>query len=162
MPDYRSMFDRKYLGAWDLAGRDVTVTIESVRAEKISNGKSTDKRPVVKLRGTEKEFLVNKTNAKTIASLYGPNTDAWSGKPITLYPTQASFGGQLVDAIRVRPTVPQRKGRPVQSQPVDPEMRARQDAAAEAVGERHATPPDVTEDGEVLPAAAEPEDVADG
>lgn len=143
MPDYRSMFDRTHLGAWDLAGRDVTVTIAEVRAETISNGKQKNKRPVLKLRNTEKTFLCNKTNARAIAAMYGPNTDAWVGQRITLYPTTTDFGGQSVDAIRVRPTIPQARGTAVRSQPVDPEMRARQDAAAAAaaaVAEEEETP----------------------
>ncbi len=36
MTDYRSMFDRDYIGAWDLP-HDVTVTIAKVEAKKIRN-----------------------------------------------------------------------------------------------------------------------------
>lgn len=133
MPDFRSMFDKQYIGVWDLGGKDRTVTISGVKAETISNGKQKNKKPVISFKGAEKRFLCNVTNAKCIAAMYGNNTDTWIGKAVTLYPTQADFGGKTVDAIRVRPTVP--RGPAVKLQEVDPDpaQRAAQNDAREAV-----------------------------
>lgn len=131
--DYRSMFDRDYLGVWDLQGRDVTVRIARVVAGTLTApGGRKSKKPVVYFEKTEKGLALNKTNAKTIAGMYGNDTSAWIGKRITLYPTMTDFGGQPVEAVRVRPTVPQAKSRGVASQPVDPDVRARQEAARDA------------------------------
>jgi hypothetical protein len=125
------MFDRDYLGVWDLKGRDVTVEISKVVAATLtSQGNRKSKKPVVYFKGTEKGFALNKTNMKTIAGMYGFDADKWVGQRITLYPTQTSFGSETVEAVRVRPTVPRGKGESVQSQPVDPEVRAKQEAAA--------------------------------
>lgn len=101
------MFDRDYIGAWDLAGRDVTAVIKKVTAGKLtgSGGKSA-KKPIVYFEGKEKGFALNKTNGKCIAAMYGNDTAAWVGKRITIYPTTTTFGSDTVDCIRVRPGVP--------------------------------------------------------
>jgi len=106
MPDYRSMYDGKYVGSWDLPG-DVVVTISKVEAvEVVSAGDKHNKRPVLTFAGTEKGLVCNKTNGKTIAAMYGTDTTKWLGKKITLYPTTTSAFGATVDCIRVRPVKP--------------------------------------------------------
>lgn len=127
--DVRSMFDRAYIGAWDLVGRDATVTIAKVRAEQLRNKAGANKKPVVYFEGKERGFSLNKTNMKTIAGMYGYDTRAWIGKRITIYATKTAFGGEEVDAIRVRPKIPTGKGQPLELKPVDQEMRALQESA---------------------------------
>jgi hypothetical protein len=101
------MFDRKFLAAFDLEGKDRTVTIQSVKAEALTSaGGRADKRPVIKFVESELGFVLNKTNGAAIATLYGNDTREWAGKRITLFATQASMGGKQVDCIRVRPIVP--------------------------------------------------------
>jgi hypothetical protein len=48
----------------------------------------------------------NKTNCKTLAAMYGNNTDDWVGKSCTLYVGQCEAFGETVDCIRIRPGVP--------------------------------------------------------
>lgn len=110
--DYRAMFDGKYLGAWNLVDpeghqKDCTVTISSVKAEKvIMEGGQTNKKPLISFQGRELPMVCCKTNAKTIAGMYGNDTAAWVGKRITLYATTTQVGGQTKDCIRVRPAIP--------------------------------------------------------
>ena len=107
MAHYMTMFDRDYIGAFDLDGKDATVTIVSVTAGQLTApGGKKNKKPVVKFEGKEKGLALNKTNCKTIAGLYGVDTEAWVGKQITLYPTTTTFGAEEVHCIRVRPTIP--------------------------------------------------------
>jgi hypothetical protein len=112
MSDYRTMFDNDYLGSWDLDSRDVTVTIARVVAKTIQgDGGKSDRKPVVYFKradGTEspKGLVLNKTNGRTVASLYGPKVEAWAGKRITLYPTTTTVGRETRECIRVRPVVP--------------------------------------------------------
>lgn len=106
MADYRTYFDNELLGAWDLQGRDVTVTIKDVVCGKVGHGKQASKKPILSFERTEKRMSGNKTNAKIIAAMYGTDTKDWIGKRITLYPTQTTYAGQSVDCIRVRPMVP--------------------------------------------------------
>lgn len=133
--DVRAMFEREFLGAWDLQGRDVTVEIESVRASElfIVSANQKKKKPVVSFKGTPKKLVLNKTNMTVVANLYGFDTRQWVGRKITLYPTTARCGKETVDAIRIRPKVPQGPARGVESQPVDQEMRERQNRAAEQI-----------------------------
>lgn len=54
----------------------------------------------------EKALILNKTNGKAVAKLYGKDTRTWIGKPLTLVATEVDFRGDLVDAIRVRTAQP--------------------------------------------------------
>jgi hypothetical protein len=104
---YRSMFDNDYIGAWDLQGRDVVVTIAKVEARQlVGEGGRKARKPVLHFRGKKKTLAIGKTNAKVIARMYGPDTANWIGKQITLFPSQTEAGGETVDCVRVRPTVP--------------------------------------------------------
>ena len=113
MTDIRSMYEKQFIGSWDLPeDRDAICVIERVEAGKISNGTKTDKKPLVYLRSAkgslDRPFVLNATNMKTIASLYGYKVEGWIGKAIALYRTQVNgVGGGVVDAIRVRPNAPQ-------------------------------------------------------
>lgn len=111
---WKRMMDKELLGAWDLDGRDVTVTIESVSGGEVTgNGNKKNKKPIATLRGTTKKLALNATNCKTIEQLSGtPETDKWRGMRITLFGTTTTFGGQTVECIRVRPYPPKgSKGR---------------------------------------------------
>jgi hypothetical protein len=127
MPDYRTLYDRDYIGAWDLPqGRDVVKIIARVEAKKLRNRTSANTKPVIFFKGAQKGFALNKTNGKAISGMYGPKTEGWIGKPIALYATTTTFGSDTVECIRVRPTVPSGKpsddaiGPPAQDEPHEP------------------------------------------
>jgi hypothetical protein len=110
MSDYRGMFDREYLGAWDVAGRDYTLEITRVVvAELTGEGGRKNKKSVVYFKEAQKGLALNKTNARTIAGLYGNDTRAWVGKRVTLFATTTTFGRETVECIRIRPEVPRGK-----------------------------------------------------
>lgn len=119
------MFDSEYLGAWDLYDendrpRDVTITIDRVERKEIRSQRGVDAKPVIWFKGQKKPMVCNKTNAKTIVNLYGPDVATWPGKRITLYPTTTNNSDGEVACIRVRPKIP--PGRPVtQQRPPAPE-----------------------------------------
>jgi hypothetical protein len=106
MPDYRTMFDRDYIGAWDLAGKDVTLTIAKVEGKILTSQRGKNLKPVLHFEKTEKGMVCNKTNGKTIATMYGNDTESWVGKKITIYASTTSAGGETVECIRVRPQQP--------------------------------------------------------
>lgn len=131
MPDYRSMYDREYIGHWDLAGRDVTVTISKViGGELTAPGGRKNKKPVLYFVGKEKGMVLNRTNGKTIAAMYGVKTEDWIGKRVILYVsvTRNPDGSGDVDCIRVRPTPPQGKATAPEQEPEQsPEPPPQQD-----------------------------------
>lgn len=133
MPDYRTMFEKEHIGVWDLAGRDVTVEISAVKAGRLPamQGRKATKKPILSFKGKEKTLVCNATNGATIAAMYGPRTEDWIGKRITLYGTTTSFGGQTVECVRIRPKVPSGKSSDASlNEPVDREVRDAQNEAA--------------------------------
>lgn len=106
------MMDRDYLFAFDLQGKDCTVTIERVTGGEIKGtGGKKSKKPLCYFKESrdQRPLGLNSTNCKTIAAMYGNDTAGWIGKRITIYPTTTSFGSETVDCIRVRPGVPSEK-----------------------------------------------------
>ncbi len=113
MPDFRSMYDANWIYAFDLKGRDVTVTIKEVRAAKVKGGVGADRKeqrkPVLFFKESKDQrgLVLCKTNGKTIAAMYGNDTDGWLGKRVTLFPTVTdAFGQSNVECIRIRPKAP--------------------------------------------------------
>ena len=94
-----------FLEAGDLDSRDVTLEIKLVREpgpdDKGLDGKPMDK-PIVVFEKARKEWVLNKTNARTIRLLYGDQFGAWNGKTVTIYPTTCKAFGETVACIRVR------------------------------------------------------------
>jgi len=115
--DARLLYPNKYIGAADLRGRDVTMTIDSVIVEDLKTSRGSEEKPIVRFaelanRGKNKPHLwvMNKTNAMQIAGVLGSyEVDDWIGRRITLYPTQCEAFGETVDCVRVRPTAPPQK-----------------------------------------------------
>lgn len=105
-----------YVCALELKGRDVTVTISKVMFEELrkigQRGVEDEKErvPVLVFAETPKKLILNKTNASSIAVMYGTQASEWVGKRVTLYPTRVKCGRDTVDAIRVREQVPPAKG----------------------------------------------------
>lgn len=110
MTDYRKMYDKDYVGAWDLAdNKDTVVTITRVKGgELVGLGGRKSKKPVIFMKGTEKGFALNSTNGKAIAAMYGNHVEEWVGKRISLYKstTRNPNGDGEVECIRVRPQIP--------------------------------------------------------
>ena len=104
------MYDSEYLASWDLDG-DVTVTISKVIAGEVGGhkGEEKEKRPLVYFRGAAKAMVLNKTNGRTIAGMYGKDTDNWIGKAITLFVGSCEAFGETMDCLRIRPGVPKEK-----------------------------------------------------
>jgi len=111
------MYPNDYIAAADLQGRDVTMTISRIASEELRVEGGVEKKWIVHFREMEerrrrdpdrleKRLVLNKTNAKTIAKVYGGESDAWIGERITLYATTCLAFGERVDCIRIRPSKP--------------------------------------------------------
>lgn len=101
-------FPSNYLKAAELE-EDTIVTIADVRMEEMGQGKDKNSKPVLYFEETDKGLVLNKTNSGTIAKLYGPETDDWIGKRITIYPTEVEFKGEQTLSIRIRLKAPTAK-----------------------------------------------------
>jgi hypothetical protein len=97
------LFPSKFVKAADLRGKNVTVTIERIQPKEklVMNGGKTDYKPVIFLKGKEKGWILNKTNARAIAKIYGPELTNWLGRDVVIMATEVEARGELVEAIRV-------------------------------------------------------------
>lgn len=108
MPDMRNAFPSRYLRAADLpSGRDVVVNISHVEWETLRDGEKP--KPVLYFRNKEKGLVLNTTNNETCMDMYGPQSEDWVDKPVTLFTTRVKFEGRNVDAIRIKFIQPQSK-----------------------------------------------------
>jgi len=103
MGHYRLMYPSEYLNAADLHDKEVKATIETVKVEEVPgvDGKKAPK-PVITFKGAHKRWPLPKTCAKLIAKAFGPDTDKWVGKAITLFPTTCQAFGQETECVRVK------------------------------------------------------------
>ena len=93
----------EWLSGIDLAGRTVTVVIagvEEVSVPEQRTGRAVRK-VAVAFRGARKRLLLNATNAKALAKLFGLETDAWTGKGVLLAPENVPAFGQVHCVVRV-------------------------------------------------------------
>ena len=100
--DINAAFPSKYLKATDLQGHTVTVTITAFEMADV--GDDAGDKPVLMFHGKDKGLVLNKINSQMIAEMYGTETDAWIGKPITIRPDKTSYNGRLVDCLRITHT----------------------------------------------------------
>lgn len=93
------VFPRRYATADDLAGQTPTLPIARVVMEKVG----PVQKPVAYFFKARKGIVLNATLARCIAGIYGDDTDAWTGKPVTLYTVPARRpDGTLALSIRAR------------------------------------------------------------
>ena len=116
MPHFRTYYDRDFIGSPDLYGadgktREYTLTIAKVEQGQLAKPGTSrkERKPVLTFEETQKKMVCVVTNANTIASMYGPLTEQWAGKRITLYVGQTAFGGKACDGLRVRNQIPKAK-----------------------------------------------------
>lgn len=112
---WKRLMNPDYIGAyWLPEGEDVTVTIDYVVREIITGtGGKKEECTVAHLKGGVKPFILNATNSKTIAKLYGPYIEDWAGKRITLYASTTKMAGDTVECLRIRQQVAAKVAKPI-------------------------------------------------
>ena len=106
---WKKLTNPDYLGAYAFdPGEIKTVTIKTVGTEIVQN-QTGNKEECIVAHFVEdvKPLILNKTNCKTIEHLYGTAyIEEWSGKKIQLNVKKVSAFGDVVDAVRVMPSMP--------------------------------------------------------
>jgi hypothetical protein len=127
---WKQYINLDYIGAYSLDGKDRTVKIISVCREEVTGDRGKKEMCIVAHLENEKPFIINRTNAKMITKLTGtPYIDKWVGARITLYPTTTSVGGETVECLRIRPTLPA-EVKKVEIKPGHPKWQAAVDFVA--------------------------------
>jgi hypothetical protein len=92
----------KYIKAVSFQGKDRTVTITGVKIEELEREDNTkEMRGLISMAETQKRWVLNVTNVKSLVALFGRETDNWLGKKVTLYPEPNEMS-ESGFAIRVR------------------------------------------------------------
>lgn len=108
MPSFMKLYDRKYLGAWDLEeapNKRATVTIADLDKRPVFNPEAHKEEPKVTMgfEGKKKRLVLNITNARVIGTLYGTDYTQWPGKRIAITVARTRNGK---DGIVVLPEKP--------------------------------------------------------
>jgi hypothetical protein len=105
---WKKLVNPHYIGAYSLEpGQDLNVTIEKVVREQVQGPDGKKEECTVAYLINQKPFILNNTNQKTIAKICdSPYIEDWSGKSITLFVAKVKAFGEVVEALRVRPTAP--------------------------------------------------------
>lgn len=94
-------------------------------------------KPALYLAEADRPCLMNKTNVKRIAELYGPETDNWPGKQIAVYAEVINAFGRTAPAIRIGPPdMPGARPPKAAAEPAAPTAQADQPPAPTAQDDR--------------------------
>jgi len=99
--DTNELLASKWLDKSDVPQQGVDLIIRCITQEFI--GDDMEDKLAMHFHGSYKPLLLNRTNMRIAASLYGPKTDNWLNQPICVYsdPT-ISFAGRLTGGVRLR------------------------------------------------------------
>jgi hypothetical protein len=90
---FDQLYPGTYLKAGEFEGRAVTLTIKTITREMLSNGSGGEEPAVtVAFAETEKQFVMNKTNAVSLRAMWGDDSGEWIGKRVTLHPVKDESG----------------------------------------------------------------------
>lgn len=104
MTTVADFFPSKYLEANDLKGKDFILTISRIDADMFTDNTGHDvRKPILYFQEAKKGLVLNKTNARAIADMYGETIEEWVGKKVTLGTAWVDAFGKQTEAIRVRP-----------------------------------------------------------
>jgi hypothetical protein len=105
---WKALVNPHYIGAYSLnPGEERIVTIEKVVREMVKGPEGKEEECTVAHLKREKPFILNKTNCKIIAKVYGtPYIEDWSGKSIKIYAAKVKAFGDMVDALRIKAEIP--------------------------------------------------------
>lgn len=122
---WKVLINPDYLGAYSLPnGEDATVTIDYVQTEEITGAQGKKEHCTVARLVNQKPMILNVTNSKSIAKLYGPFIEDWAGKKITLYATTTKLAGDVVECLRIRPSVAVFAKKPITDERLDKAIQA--------------------------------------
>jgi hypothetical protein len=102
-----------YIDGASLIGKTVSLTMTDVITEELAgDGGRKKMKYTLGFEETDKRLVLNKTNAKTIATMHGGETEDWQGSQITLYSEPVQAFGKSHNVVRVAPAKPVQLAQP--------------------------------------------------
>ena len=110
MTHWKKLTNPDYLGAYILEpGQEIIATIDRVQTEQVT-GPDGSKSECIVAHFAERDIkpmILNVTNCKTITALTGSAyVEDWPGTKIQIYAAKVRAFGEMVEALRIRPTPP--------------------------------------------------------
>jgi hypothetical protein len=99
---YLKLYPSKYLSAADIPEKGLTVTIDKVVKEKVSNENGEEEKALLYFSDFAKPLVLNKTNANAIAAKHGADADDWTGKKVTFRESVTTLAGVERPCVRVK------------------------------------------------------------
>jgi|LakMenEpi03Aug12_release.lakeMendotaPanAssembly.Ray.scaffolds.fasta_scaffold375721_1 hypothetical protein len=113
---WKKLHNPDYIGAYTLMDGDVkelVVKFASVKTKEVQSPDGKKEQCVVAELIGQKPMILNATNMKALQKLSGsPYVEDWNGLQVTLYVAQVKAFGDVVDALRIRPTLPTAPAKP--------------------------------------------------
>jgi len=111
MPDIRSLYEKDFLGQWDVADKDLILTMQGVSQEEVMDPTThkPKKKVCLSFKETDKKMVLNATNREIIAMKLklGYDYTKWPGHAIQLYKDpKVRFGRDEVGGMRIRNFLP--------------------------------------------------------
>ena len=108
---WKKLQNPDYLGSYALQpGEEMVLTIKSVAKGSVvgADGKKSEEAIMHFKETGVKPMILNATNQKIIQKIYKtPYIEDWVDKKIQIYVAQVKAFGDIVDALRIRPFIPQ-------------------------------------------------------
>ena len=98
------IFPSRWLKPSDLGSTARVATISKIDFELV--GMEKENKAVLSFQNSTKRLILNKTNAQTLANLYGREVLGWVGKKVILFAAEVQFRGTTTLAVRIKEEVP--------------------------------------------------------
>lgn len=108
---YKALMHPDYIGAYALMKGDhndeLIVKIDKVRREIVTGPDGKKEECTIMEIPPHKPMILNSTNQKNLTKAIGsPFIEDWSGKSVTLFVAKVKAFGDVVDALRIKPELP--------------------------------------------------------
>lgn len=106
---WKKLVNPDYLGSYSLQpGEEKILTIKEIKRDKVVGiGGKKQECTICFFIENEKPMILNRLNSKIITKIYGtPYIEDWKGKKIQIYVDKVDAFGETVDALRIRPNIP--------------------------------------------------------
>lgn len=105
---WKQLTNPDYLGAYSLLpGQELTVEIVRVERKQVTGADGKKEECTVAILKDQKPMILNSTNCKTLSKIYGtPYIEEWAGKSVIIHSEKVKAFGDVVDALRIKPTKP--------------------------------------------------------
>ena len=99
-----NLFPSSFLKAQDVTdvGGEMALKMTSLEMKEFETDDGGKERKAIVVFENDKRMVCNKTNATTLFSMLGEDSDMWIGKEVILVVQDVTFGNKTVPAIRIK------------------------------------------------------------